>query len=368
VFNLEVTHESRVWGRADEELRVDASQVPVPPYYPDTPLIRKDIARNYDNIMVMDSQVGDILQQLADDGLMDNTIIFFYSDHGSGLPRSKRWIFDSGLHVPFIIRYADGHRAGTVDDQLVSFVDFAPSMLSLLGLQVPDHMQGRAFLGEQQPEPREYIFAARDRMDPALETMRAVRDKRYKYIRNYRPDEPYLKWIPYRDQMNIMSELYRLRDAGELTEDQSWVYKKTKPVEELYDTERDPYELNNLAEAPEYQEKLVEMRQVHEQWKQETADLGHIPETVLIKMLWPPDGKQPTTAKPAISGNSGKGTIALQSPTEGASIAYRTDTTGPWLLYHQPLALDSADRLYARAIRIGFKESEELEVDLTKVP
>src|SRR5690606_319093 len=159
----------------------------------------------------MDKRVGELLAQLDEDGLLENTVVFFFSDHGSGLPRAKRWVYDSGIRAPLIIRFPGGAGRGTLDDQLVSFVDLAPSMLSLLGIPIPAYMQGQAFLGGQRAKnQRKYVYAARDRMDPATETIRAVRDTAFKYIKNYRPDEPWVKFLPYRDQMELMQELLRI--------------------------------------------------------------------------------------------------------------------------------------------------------------
>ena len=146
----------------------------------------------YNNIAEMDQQVGAVLKQLEDDGLLENTIIFFYGDHGGPLPREKRLIYDSGLNTPMIIRFPDKKRAGTRDDQLTSFVDLAPTLLSLAGIQLPDYMPGLAFLGEHRAaEKRTYIHAAADRFDGFTDAIRAVRDKRFKYIRNYRPEQGY---------------------------------------------------------------------------------------------------------------------------------------------------------------------------------
>lgn len=366
VFNFTVTHESRVWERKDEPLRVDPDKVPVPPYYPDSPIIRNDIARNYDNIIEMDKQVGELMQQLEEDGLLDSTIIFFYSDHGSGLPRAKRWVYDSGLKAPLIIRFPDRKGEGTVDDQLISFVDMAPTMLSLLEIPIPDYMQGQAFLGPQKAvEPREYVYAARDRMDPATETIRAVRDADFKYIKNYRSNEPWVKFIPYRDQMDLMQELLRIgkEKGSDLPSSQQWIIAQNKPDEELYDTGKDPHEINNLAAEPAYTSKLEELRKAHEDWKEKTKDMGHIPETELIKQLWPPNGIQPITEKPqlkVVEDREDEMKIQLSSATEGASIAFRTDTTSLWSLYADPLILPIGSTVYARAIRLGFKESEEM--------
>jgi len=367
VFNFTVTHESQVWKRADDPSYTDPAEVSVPPYYPDTEVVRRDIARHYDNIAIMDSLVGNLLEQLEADGLTENTIIFFYGDHGDGLPRAKRWIYDSGLRVPLLVKFPDGSRQGEVTDRLVSFVDFAPTVLSLAGIPIPDYMHGKAFLGEQEAEPRQYVYAARDRMDPATATRRAVRDKRFKYIKNYQPDKPYLQFLPYRDRMALMQEIHRMKADGKLNEQQWQWTADTKPEEELYDTETDPHEIVNLASDPEYQSTLQRLRQAHQAWRSRYPDLGHIPETELKKQLWPPDGEQPTTAKPiaeikALPG--GEQTVALSSTTEGASIAYRT-MAGPdhrWELYTDPLQLSPNDSLYAKAIRIGLKESEPLSI------
>lgn len=367
VFNSNITHESQVWQRANEPMRVDPSSVELPPYYPDHPVIRRDLARHYSNIELMDQWVGSILKELEEANLLDNTIIFFFSDHGDGLPRMKRWVYDSGLHVPLIIKWPDGRGAGTVNDELVSFIDFAPTMLSITGQSIPDHLQGQAFLGDQKAQPRSYIFAARDRMDPAIDNMRAVRDKRYKYIRNYMPERPYVQFLPYRDRMDLMKTLIELNEAGTLSGAEQLWFQKTKPVEELYDTEIDPHEVNNLASDPTFAEKLAELRAQHERWKTETNDWGLIQETELKKRLWPPDGAQPVTAQVTFKQervDGDKTRITLSSTTEGASIAYATGSKAHWSLYTAPLELKRGAILYAQAIRIGYAHSpvDSLEI------
>ncbi len=360
VFNSNITHESQVWQRADEPMRVDPSSVELPPYYPDHPVIRRDLARHYSNIELMDQWVGSILEELEEANLLENTIIFFFSDHGDGLPRMKRWVYDSGLHVPLIVKWPDGRGAGTVNDELVSFVDFAPTMLSISGQSIPDHLQGQAFPGDQKAQPRSYIFAARDRMDPAIDNMRAVRDKRYKYIRNYMPERPYVQFLPYRDRMDLMKTLLEMNEAGTLAgPEQLWV-QKTKPIEELYDTETDPHEVNNLASDPAFAEKLAELRAQHERWKAETNDWGLIQETELKKRLWPPNGVQPVTAQVTFEQekvDGDKTRISQSSPTEGAPIAYAIGSKTHWSLYTAPLELKKGEMLYARAIRIGYAHS-----------
>jgi len=363
VFNITTTHESQVWKRANDPSYTKPEDVEVPPYYPDSPIIRKDIARHYDNIALMDERVGEILAQLKEDALEDSTIVFFYSDHGDGLPRAKRWIFDSGIKVPLIIKYPNAQFAGKTTDELVSFLDFAPTVLSLTGLDIPDYIQGQAFAGPEKAELREYIYCAHDRMDPAMENQRGVRDKRYKYIRNYMPERPYVQFLPYRDQMELMQELFRYEKEGLLNQTQSIWFQKTKPEEELYDTQTDPWEVNNLADDPGYKDILEKLREVHLKWKADTWDWGTIPETELIKRLWPPDGIQPTTAQPAFrikDLENGRMKVEIVSGTRGASIGYRIGDADKWMVYHKPLELSKPVAIHAIAHRIGFNPSQEI--------
>lgn len=359
VFNFMTTHESKIFKQTSPVV-TDPANVKLPAYYPDTPIIRRDLARHYDNIAAVDAQVGRVLKELEEDGLRDSTFVFFFSDHGDGLPRMKRWVYDSGIRVPLIVRHPDGARAGTVNEELVSFVDFAPTVLSLARIPIPGYLQGQAFLGDKLLPPRKYIFAARDRMDPAPETIRAVRDKRFEYVRNYRPDLPYIGYIPYRDQQEIMQEILRLKKQGKLGPNQWQFTAQHKPLEELYDTETDPDEIVNLAADPRYFDKLAELRAAHELWSQEAIDLGHIPETKLIKVLWPPNGEQPTTATPKITigKKDGKTFATIQCDSLGASIAYRFSPDERWQLYWKPVPVKKGQTIYSKANRLGWKHSE----------
>ena len=211
VFNFTGCHESGIASESKyrdvtknlkPEQRQDASKLTTfPPYYPDTPVAREDWKRNYELITAMDAWAGDLIQQLKDDGLYDNTIIFFWSDHGIGLPRAKRWLYDSGTRVPLIVHIpqtlplAAQALPGTTTDQLVSSIDFGPTVLNLAGLTVPSHMQGQPFLGDQLPTPRQYVYGARDRMDERYDIIRMVRDKRYQYIRNYEPLKTFYQYM-----------------------------------------------------------------------------------------------------------------------------------------------------------------------------
>lgn len=387
VVNLTTTHESQIRNHSDAMLqqladlgpteRHDPAQAKLPPYYPDTPRVRQDWARYYDLITLMDRQVRQVLDELEQDGLAEDTIVWFWADHGRGLPRAKRWIYDSGLRVPLIIRvpprwrklampdHPEAVAAGTVNDDLIAFVDFAPTMLSLAGVDIPSHMQGRAFLGRRRAKPREYIFAARDRMDEAYDLIRAVRDKRFKYIRNYMWYVTRGQDIRYMNEMPTMQEMRRLHAEGKLEGPQNQYFEPTKPIEELYDVVADPHEVRNLAGDPAYAEALARLRKVHEEWYRDTQDVGLIPEPIFDELKWP-NGQYEKTAPPVVVKQTGDGTtgatVTLACATEGASIAYRIggdpeDKTG-WLLYARSISLKAGEVLYAQACRIGFRRSD----------
>jgi uncharacterized sulfatase len=363
VFNILTTHESQCWP-IDGKLDHDPAKALLPPYYADTPVIRRNWARYYDQVTKMDARVAGMLKQLEDDGLADNTVVFFYGDHGRGLTRGKRWVYDSGTRVPLLIRWPGQTKPGSVTDRLVMFIDFGPTVLSIAGVKPPEHMQGRAFLGDFDTPPRDYVFAHRDRMDETYDIIRAVRDKRFKYIRNFEPQKPYAQRINYMEKMPILKEMRRLHAEGKLEGSQKLWFADTKPVEELYDTVADPHEVNNLADAPEHQDTLKRLRKVLEDWMKETKDLGLIPEGELRKQGLP-GGHPGTTAEPKIEPNGGTFdkpvTVTLTCATEGASIAYTTDAakTPHWLLYSTPLVLGKSATLRARACRIGWKDSPE---------
>ena len=292
-LNLGVTHESQVRAAAAQHARNtarlkpgefhDSAKMTVPPYYPDAPEVRKDMAQYYDLVTAADYRVGDVLAWLDKFGLADDTVVFVFSDHGRGMPRAKRWLYDSGIHVPLLVRWPGKIRPGTVRDDLVSFIDFAPTVLSLAGATIPARMQGRVFLGNKQTTARQYIYAARDRMDEVFDRIRAVRDKRFKYIRNYRPDLPYAQPIAYNEENPTMRAWRRLHEEGKLSGPPALFFAPTKPPEELYDTQADPFEIRNLAGDAKYQKVLKRMRQAVDRWVKETKDLGEIPEEELVR-------------------------------------------------------------------------------------
>ena len=370
IFNLTVTHESQVWVRSGEPLLVDPKNVAVPPYYPDVPEVRTDIARHLSNVMVMDQQAGQILQQLKDDGLEDNTIIFFYSDHGDGLPFVKREIYDRGTRVPLIIKFGKNwqglnpffDRQGVVDDQLISLVDLAPTMLSLTECEIPAHLQGQSFLGRAKAQPRKYIFAARDRMDSEYDRVRAIRDHRYLYLRNYMPEKPYYQDIGYRLQQPMMPVILRMKEEGKLNETQMLWFRENKPKEELYDCEKDPDQLTNLADDPQHTGKLAEMRREFDEWIGKVGEMSEMEEATMVKKWW--NGKEgpPVTEKPKIT--KGKNGIAIASRTTGASIGYKFKREDAWAVYTDPLKTNGRDSLYVIAQRIGYSESDVVSIAL----
>ncbi|MGD2175580.1 MAG: sulfatase-like hydrolase/transferase, partial [Candidatus Brocadiaceae bacterium] len=330
----------------------------------------------YTNIEHNDGVLGNLLQQLEEDGLAEETVVFHWSDHGP-LPRGKRWPYDSGTHVPMIVRWPGHLQPGTVNDRLLSTMDLGPTVLSIAGLEIPAHMQGRAFVGPRTAPPREYVHMSRDRYDESYDMMRAVRDKRFKYIRNYRPDLPYLLWIPYRNRHPIVQEMWRLYMAGELEGPQLLMFQRNRPVEELYETTSDPHEIDNLAQDPAYEPERRRLSEELDRWLRDVGDFGEVPEAEMVEQ-WYPGREQPQTAAPvfvpicegspgqkaAPEGGEFRGPLLVQmySATQGASIGY-TFAEGEdvrWELYTGPLRLpEGATTLRAKAIRIGYEESAE---------
>ncbi len=382
VFNLMVTHESQAFptspARKGKPLVTDPAKIQVPPYYPDTPLVREELARMYDNIADMDAQVGEILRQLDEDGLAENTIVFYWSDHGDGVPRAKRSLYDSGLHVPLMIRWPKGlpggPAPGSVSDQLVSFVDLAPTVLAMAGVPIPTHLQGRVLVGPKAGAEPQFVFAARDRMDIEYDMMRSARDRRFLYIRNFEPELPYVGHIIYRNQGNILQEWLRLQAERKLTGPAALWMRTSRPAEELYDTSADPYQIHDLSAEPAHRTTLERMRRAVAAWMTRVGDQGLINEAEMIQRMWP-GGKQPETAQPYVVPRRSTDTparperielkapmeVVVYVPTQGASIGYTTDE-GPnatWHLYTGPILVDRPMTIRAKAIRYGYKESAE---------
>jgi len=300
VFNFGSTHESGLWNSADFEnthprrLKESEWQKPenmkIPPIYPDTPAVRRDFARLFERITELDYFVKDRLDELKKAGLYDDTIVFIWSDHGDGLPRAKRWLYDSGTLVPLIIRVPEKFRPkgqardGSVDNQFVNFIDLGPTVLNLTGIDVPEYMQGRAFLGWNLPERRKYIFGARDRIDEIYDMVRSVRDDRYRYIRNFNPFIPYLPYLNYAERCNTMKEMRRLYAEGKLNDVQAQWMADHRPSEELYDLENDPWETKNLASDVQYAGTKKHLEEVLNSWMIETRDTALLPEPMMKRL------------------------------------------------------------------------------------
>jgi N-sulfoglucosamine sulfohydrolase len=356
VINFTTTHESQVWKRDKNQLRVDPKTVPVPPYYPDNTIIRHDIARHYSNVSELDDQIGEVLKKLEKDGILDKTIIFFWGDHGDGLPFYKREVYKRGLHVPLIIRHPNKAMAGTRNTDMISAIDFGPTVLSLAGISTPPQMHGRAFLGQYKGESRTYIFGARDRVDSEYDRVRSVMNKKYQYIRNFYPQRPLYMNVEYRKQQPIMQEILRLHEAGELNQKQAFWFKETKAEEELYDLELDPFQLSNIVHKKENVGILEELRFQMDKWLIETNDLGRVPEKELIKMMWNGSDSPPITENPTAEIIESK--LFINCKTLGASIGYREKGTDKWHVYTSPISINKPIEIIAH--RIGYEPSETM--------
>ena len=392
VYNLYVTHETQVYRRdrmhlrwrpgfdadtaadysVDTRLRpgeapvVDtALDVSVPPYLPDTRTVRRDLQTVYANARAMDEHVGFLLAELEAAGVLDSTVVMWYGDHGGPLPRGKRNLYDGGIGTGLIVRYPphlqpEGIAPGAVDSQLISFVDFAPTVLSLTGAEPPAYMQGRAWAGPHaSAKPRTYIYAASDRFNDRYDRIRAVRDRRYKYLRNYYPERGYYLPLAKREAVPTMQELLRLRDAGELTPAQAQFFRKEKPAEELFDTHMDPHELHNLVGNEKYGAVLARMRGALDAWQSRVGDLGAVDERELVAGWWGGQlDSMPRTA-PVVIDTLPDGRLRLTSATSGANIGYRwlaADAGVPgWRLYGYPIEPATTDALEVVAQRIGYR-------------
>lgn len=350
---------------ADRAARTDPDHVEVPPYLPDTPEVRRDIATHYDNIAFTDAALGGLFDQLDSNGLLENTILIISTDHGDGLPRMKRSLYDSGLHVPLIIRYPNGYGAGTINDELISSVDLAPMILSWAGIDAPDWIHGVDLAGDDRDEPRDYVFAAQDRMDNELNWRRAVRDDRFKYIQNLLPGDPYFEPLPFRDSQPSMKSLWQGYEAGTLSDAARRLFEPL-PMEQLYDTVSDPHEIRNLAGDPKYDLERVRLKQALETWLSDFGDLSNRSEAEMIEDIWP-GGVQPQTVPVRIDVAPKEEAlmVTMISNSPGASIGYQIgDETEHWQIYRGPMSLPRGSLIRAKAVRYGYSESETNEAIL----
>jgi arylsulfatase A-like enzyme len=265
--------------------KADPAKVVIPPYYPDDPITRQDWAGYLDAISEADRKIGLLLDQLAADGLADDTIVFFFGDHGQCHVRGKQFCYEEGLHIPLVMRWPKnfpapaGAEPGTVDRRLVEAIDLTATTLDLAGLAKPASMAGRVLFGTHREPERKYIFGARDRCDETVFRLRTVRDDRYRYIRNFTPDQPFLLANKYKERSYPVWNLIKLLHVeGKLNPVQDVLAQPTMPPEELYDLQADPYETRNLANSSEHRAELERLRGVLEKWLVESDDQGRFPE------------------------------------------------------------------------------------------
>lgn len=344
------------WSWSDVVVPTDPAAVRLPPYYPDLEAIRRDLARHYDNVQIMDAQVGATLDRLERDGLAGSTIVIWTTDHGDGLPRAKRELHDSGIRVPLIVRWPEALRPahyapGHVDRQLVSFVDLTAAILALGGVAPPAGLHGRDFLDPDTPR-REYVYAARDRIDATPDRQRAVRDRRYKYIWSDRPGLPEGHPLAFREHLASVRALRAAWRAGQLDPDQRRWFE---PVgrERLFDLDTDPHELRNLVDDPAHRATLERMRRALADWQARVPDWSEMPEAEMVERFWP-GGEQPETAAPRFE--PGPDGLRIVSPTPGASIEYRLGR-GRWQVHAEPIPVEPGVTVSARAVRYGWSES-----------
>ena len=406
-FHGMTTHESQIYlddeafaaatPHVRPEERHDPAAAPLPPYYPDTAAFRTAWARYHDLITEMDHWVGEILAQLDEDGLADDTVVVFWSDHGLGMPRAKRWATESGLREPLIVRWPGTVPPGERRGELVHLMDLAPTMLEVCGIPVPEHMHGRPFISASGEllAPNTYVYGGRDRMDEQEDLTRTVRDERYRYIRHHHPDRSPMQHCDYPDHLETWRELRRLafeeaEQLGQgvapdrLTPLQRSLVAAGKPAEELYDVVADPHETVNLAADPAHRATLDRLRDALDGWTARYGDLGLVPEAELIES-WRPGGRAHTTATPVAVVEDG--VLVATCATPGASIGWTSDPPAAdpirqpaadrlgavigapvddgrrWALYSGPVAPPAAAPVWVRAWRLGYEPSAEVVLD-----
>ena len=359
VFNFGGTHESQAFPNAKRRPAVVSPEnVPVPPIYPDTPAVRDALARTYNNIATLDGWVGKFVRQLEEDKLLDSTYVFFYSDHGVGLPRGKRSPYDLGTRVPLLIRHPGGDDGGTTENRVVTFADFGPTVLSLAGIAPDRRLDGMAFLGPHEEMPaRTHAFCHSDRFDEGYDCARSVTDGRYRLVRNLDRGIPHLIDNDYRNNLPMMKDLIERR--GTASPASIWQTVSTsRPSEELYDSANDPWELNNRVDDVQLATVRDRLRTQLDEWLESLGtDLGTIrPEREMVHThLWHGTSK-PKTSPPTM--HLDNELVVIECDTPGASVGYRLRRKGPWTVYRRPFPraeLGRAAEVRVLAHRIGFE-------------
>ncbi|MEM1137901.1 MAG: sulfatase-like hydrolase/transferase, partial [Bacteroidota bacterium] len=380
--NIESITDSIINSDVYKNVKIDLKKIKLPDYLPNNNRVKEDYARMYLNIKRLDNEVGNILQQLENDKLEKNTIVFFFSENGRGLPGGKRWLYEGGIQVPLIIKMPGVTYGGEKNDQLVSLVDLAPTLLVNLGIRIPDYMQGLVFLGKLKNEPREFIFAARDRIGEANEKLRCIRSDKFKYIRNFTQEIPFeepIEILEFFPTTSVMKRIAKTQDIDENLE--KFISKKRE--EELYDLRNDPNELYNLVERDYFIEDLNLMRKAYEKWEQNIGGFINISESEMLKAMTPDEGYELITEVPEFSKEGGKLTsptsLDISCPTAGASIAYAILPDGAytilpngqpdiqWQIYTQPVTIDQNCTILSKAVRYGFEESPIKSVSFSLV-
>lgn len=263
------------------------SIVPVPPYYPDIPEVREEIAYHYDCLLKTDEQVGEIIDALKRTGQYENTIIFLFSDHGMKLHRHKQFLYEGGIKMPFILAGKD-IVSGKVSEDLISGIDISATSLAMAGIKIPKSMEGQNILSNKYKK-RKYLVAARDRCDFTIEKIRAIVTPKYKYLKNYLTDRPYMQ-PNYKDRWPVSKRFRKMMKNGDMDKNQRTFFSDYKPAEELYDLKNDPHELNNLAQDPNYKKVLKNHRKLLKKWVKSTGDKGQQPESDIglkcVYMKW----------------------------------------------------------------------------------
>lgn len=385
IYNLARTHESQLM-RDQDSLGYDPEKITLPLFYEPSMTLKKDMALLYTRIEEMDQHVGQIIEMLKTDGLYESSYIFFFSDHGGVLPWTKREIIERGTHIPLLVKLPYKAQRGSTNNDLISSVDFAPTLLSIAGIQPPDHLQGKAFLGQHSAEEKnKYVYAAKDRLDDKYDRSRSISDGNFRYVYNYNPKQPKYQDITYRHGIRSMKEILAKRDSGQINNPflLDW-FLPEKPEEELYYTSKDPDEVYNIANDKNYEEKKDELKTALFCWLTEVGDLSDQSEIDMIKSWWGNTTSAPKTAKVTVINK--KNRLYLKTETEGASISYRIQQTAildsvyrpihswgfstvnnrvktgdpikvplPWKVYQgEPLLLKKGEMLHLNAHRIGY--------------
>lgn len=346
----------------------DPAKVKLDPYWVDTPQTRKELALFYDNIQVMDIQVGEVIKNLKEDGLWENTILIVSTDHGDCLPRHKREGYVSGTQVPFVVHIPKKYKpdwfgkAGSIDNRLISFEDLAPTILGFAGVDVPEYMHG-VDLSEDTPTTREYVYAVRGRMDE-IEAFRSyfVLGNGFQYIRNL-DKTPNGANIAYRNFIQTNKDLNTAHAAGKLNKGQEQWFQE-KAAEELYDLKEDPFQLNNIASNPKYKKVLNRYREEFDRWRNRGNDMTLVPESVMVKDLLDENGQQRTTLPPIAVQDEINKKVYIANRTENASIGYSFDGKY-WEIYNGSFTPPAnVSQVLIKAVRYGWKESKITELSL----